>query len=394
MVSLIDDSKKLSHYAKAIMVFTNITITDDDLPRKMCSMCLFLLKQTIIFKQKCESTDKQMKKLKKMSKSLESLKETVVQHWMYKLYFPNEFECKTNQENKPKSQKLERTPILKSVESSKQNKIQEDIVSNNFNHSCIKDENNKDDPDHLLDIIENIFTTQDGAIQDFKNPKKKKLKRKLLKYNQPMNKKSNASVTLDCKLCNKVLANPMTYKQHMQRHTGCHYICEHCGKGFPVRAELNIHRVSIHGTGPYLQCQHCPFKAPRKFDLIEHVRVHTGERPYTCDKCGLTFRRRGIWKRHMIYHNEKNVQCTQCPRKFYQRSAMLAHANNVHDRLYVYLCNKCGVTYAKPATVRRHLTERHGIPREMQGKVLRVNKASSFNTLGEYNSICLGEIHT
>lgn len=56
---------------------------------------------------------------------------------------------------------------------------------------------------------------------------------------------------------------------------------------------------------------------------------------------------------------------------------MLAHANNVHDRVYVYLCNKCGATYAKTATVRRHMTERHGIPREMQGKVIRINKGVS-----------------
>lgn len=143
-----------------------------------------------------------------------------------------------------------------------------------------------------------------------------------------------------------------------------------------MKNELSIHQVTRHGTGPYLQCSHCPFKAPRRFDLIEHERLHTGERPYTCEKCGRTFRRRGIWKKHLIYHMEKKVQCPQCPRKFYQRSEMLAHANNVHDRVYVYVCDKCGATYAKSTTVRRHLTERHGIPREQQGKIIRVNKIS------------------
>lgn len=53
---------------------------------------------------------------------------------------------------------------------------------------------------------------------------------------------------------------------------------------------------------------------------------------------------------------------------------MLAHANNIHDRVYVYVCDKCGATYAKSTTVRRHLTEQHGIPREQQGKIIRVNK--------------------
>lgn len=365
MVNLIDDSKKLTHYAKAVMKLTNIIISDDDLPRKMCSVCLFLLKQTILFKQKCESTNHEFGNLKSLSNSLEDLKETAVQHWMYQLYFPNELDNKISQETN--SSNLDTKPVLKCERKSTQPNTISDMTDNVTIYTEV---NNKDNTDYLLDVIENKFTTQDQTLNDHQRKSIKKETKKKIK------RQTNKPNSLECKICKKVLANRLTYKQHMQRHTGCDYICEHCGKGFPVKWELNTHTVSLHSTGVYLQCQHCPFKAARKFDLVEHIRVHTGERPFTCEKCGLTFRTRCVWKRHLKYHKGKNVQCTQCPRKFHQRSDMLAHCNNVHDRLYVYLCNKCGITYAKLATLRRHLTERHGIPREQQSKMLRVKKAS------------------
>ncbi|XP_068624201.1 zinc finger protein 558-like [Battus philenor] len=359
----------------------------------MCSRCLFYLRQMIIFKRTCESSDKQLRNLKNCSDfGPENLKERIVQYCIYKLFFPNDLvnESKVTDEASNQNDTFLSSKKKLKTKHSTQHTLAENGINQNISVDEICDQkprvNYMQEADRLLDAMESLNKTGPEISTDALGIRRKTLlkRRKLLKSNQIKSKTSKINVSkpmkiFKCRICYKVLANQLTYKQHMQRHTGCRFMCEHCGKGFPVRAELNIHRVARHGTGPYLQCQHCAFKAPRKFDLKEHERIHTGERPYACDKCGLTFRRRGIWRKHMIYHGEKNIQCTQCPRKFYQRSAMLAHANNIHNRMYVYLCNKCGITYAKPATVRRHLTERHGIPREMQGKVIRVNKVAGGN---------------
>ncbi|CAG9568545.1 unnamed protein product [Danaus chrysippus] len=381
MVSLIDSKTEdgLSVYGKAVLNFAKISIDKQDcLPIAMCIKCLQLLKQAIFFKFMCESNDSCLNKLT----SSGDYKQKIVEYTMLRFYFPNE-NLNTKKRVRKKEQQLQnpseeaRNEITLTC-----NKDRNDLKSD---QDCLHSAQNESDCiENVLNKMENLIDSNMCATAELGESLKRKLKRKklenktrrMLLIQQRVSQKSTQVGSLVCGICNKVLANQHTYDHHMQRHNGCRYICEHCGKGFPVKTELQIHQVSKHGTGPYLQCSHCPFKAPRKFDLVEHERIHSGERPYTCEKCGLTFRRRGIWKKHLIYHTEKKIQCPRCPKKFFQRSEMLAHANNVHDRVYVYLCSKCGATYAKTSTVRRHMTERHGIPREMQGKVVRINKAA------------------
>ncbi|XP_050356551.1 zinc finger protein 334-like [Nymphalis io] len=393
MVSLIDNKTNdgISCHGKAVLSFTNISIDkQDNLPSLMCKKCLYLLKQAIYFKLICESSDRCLRKFVNIvGDNIERMKEKVVEYTMLRFYLPNEQLYSLNKTNKNnKRKKCDLNSITNEIIDLSENKLNDETQ---IAGDCYDDqsdiEKGKEDEDEILDNMEklfntNMFTSQQKKTKPFKR-KHLKIKRKLVKRQKmlAMQKavEQRKNMKLICKVCNKVLANQHTYEHHMQRHNGCRYICEHCGKGFPVRTELQIHQVSRHGTGPYLQCSHCPFKAPRKFDLIEHERLHSGERPYTCEKCGLTFRRRGIWRKHLIYHTEKKIQCPHCPRKFFQRSEMLAHANNIHDRVYVYLCNKCGATYAKTATVRRHMSERHGIPREMQGKIIRVNKGIGYH---------------
>ncbi|OWR50857.1 hypothetical protein KGM_206570 [Danaus plexippus plexippus] len=381
MVPLIDSKNEdgLSVYGKAVLRFAKISIDKQDcLPIAMCIKCLQLLKQAIFFKFMCESNDSCLNKLI----STDDYKQKIVEYTMLRFYFPNE-----NLNTKKRVRKKEQQ--LKKPSEKTRNEVTLTCGKNNNDLKSVQDrlhsvQIESDCEENVLEKMENLIDSNVCDTIELRKPLKRKLRRKklenkrrrMLLIQQRLSQKNTQAGNLVCGICNKVLANQHTYDHHMQRHNGCRYICEHCGKGFPVKTELQIHQVSKHGTGPYLQCSHCPFKAPRKFDLIEHERIHSGERPYTCEKCGLTFRRRGIWKKHLIYHTEKKIQCPRCPKKFFQRSEMLAHANNVHDRVYVYLCSKCGATYAKTATVRRHMTERHGIPREMQGKVVRINKAA------------------
>ncbi|XP_063897249.1 zinc finger protein 234-like [Helicoverpa armigera] len=391
MVNLIDNSSQdgLSSFGQAISIVTNVYLKKGDiLPTKMCQKCVILLKQTIYFKLKCESTDKQLKVLVHKNVNIDAanrnIKEIVCEYAMFNQYFPSKSNvstsCSTIKHKKPITKKkitekqLQKDRVEKvevDINMDENNYDFDDLFDNEDDKTLLnnKQEENSDQSGNILDTLQAMINSGTNFNNDLTKCEFKREQR----YYKPIPPNER---NIPCNICHKILANRFTYDHHMQRHNNCKFICDQCGKGFPVRTELHMHQIARHGVGPYLQCDHCPYKAPRKLNLIEHLRIHTGERPFTCDKCGLTFRRRAIWRNHLVCHMEKQYQCTYCPRKFYRQASMLAHCNNVHQRMYMFMCSICSITYTKTETVRRHMVVKHGIPREKQGKIKRVTNES------------------
>ncbi|XP_023955077.2 zinc finger protein interacting with ribonucleoprotein K [Bicyclus anynana] len=385
MISLIDGNSVsgLSPHAKAVLTFAKISISKEDcFPSNMCLECLYLLKQAIRFKLVTESSDNCLKNLKSSAcNDSENFKDNIVEYTMLKFYFPTESftetgECFTNMnalQEPTVKQSSKKYKKHKKFQLSSSTSCMYDDVFDNYEPESDTESTSRDENKVLNEFDNNIDSKirlpTPTTVQKVFIRKKQGIKRRKL-----LTRENRLQKDLLCNICNKILANQYTYKAHMQKHNGYRFICEHCGKGYPVYNVLQAHQLLKHSMGPYRQCSYCPFKAPGKIELTEHERIHSGERPYTCDKCGLTFRRRAIWRKHLLHHSEKKIQCSLCPRKFYLKSDMLAHVNNIHNRVYMFSCSECGATYTSTKTVRRHMTERHGIPREMQGKIMRVNK--------------------
>ena len=53
------------------------------------------------------------------------------------------------------------------------------------------------------------------------------------------------------------------------------------------------------------QCPYCPIRKISKSNLDDHIRTHTGERPFTCVVCGQTFKRRAHMRDHAL--NKHNI---------------------------------------------------------------------------------------
>uniref|UniRef100_L7LY62 Putative zinc finger protein n=1 Tax=Rhipicephalus pulchellus TaxID=72859 RepID=L7LY62_RHIPC len=201
------------------------------------------------------------------------------------------------------------------------------------------------------------------------------------------------------------------------------YKCDHCSKAFRLKTELVMHQcipadsVAVrHRTGQpsptvffkemrvvKLKCLVCKYTTGRRADMRDHLRVHTGERPFKCDHCskafrlktqltvhqrihaesvlhhhgrpphsgsrsgerelkcrvgGHTARRRSDTNDHLRTHTaERPYKCNYCDKGFKKKACLNVHLR-IHTGERPYKCHLCPMDFTQRGTLARHLLTR------------------------------------
>ncbi|XP_063955412.1 zinc finger protein Xfin-like [Lytechinus pictus] len=163
-----------------------------------------------------------------------------------------------------------------------------------------------------------------------------------------------------CSTCDKTYESQIAFNIHIRTHAKVkQYDCLVCYRAFIHKHSLDKHMK----THQKLKCAECGKEFLFQQNLVNHMRTHTGEKPFKCSECQKNFMFETSLKNHMKRHatphrSPKSFKCTVCQKEFMYENNLTKHMQK-HAPLHG--CPKCEKSFYFKDNLTKHL-RKHSTP--------------------------------
>ncbi|KAM7358018.1 uncharacterized protein ACRADG_003137 [Cochliomyia hominivorax] len=165
-----------------------------------------------------------------------------------------------------------------------------------------------------------------------------------------------------CDQCPRSFEKHIRLVEHKRLHTGEKpYECDECGKQFRIRMRLNEHKLR-HSKEKKFKCEICELACCTKQDLNLHMRHHTNDRRFQCSMCPKAFVRSSDLKIHVRVHTgEKPYVCDICHKCFRANQNLSVHKkSHMGEASKTYQCEMCDKKFMRNIDRKVHMRSHTG----------------------------------
>ena len=157
-----------------------------------------------------------------------------------------------------------------------------------------------------------------------------------------------------CDICGKVVSNVRLHRQTHEEHRLEHQ-CTQCGRCYANEKSLK-HHARTHSAQKNFVCAECGRRYSSKTALSAHMWIHSAEPRHRCSVCGKAFRWYVTWKRHLWLHGvsvNRSHNCSVC-RKYFASPYLLRDHMRSHSGEKPFMCFRCGRRFAHKSSLLSH----------------------------------------